>query len=85
MTLTAEEIKRIDAVLEALKQSLKDEAPEIKKHVKVDDAFLSTIAENYFSATGILSLLSDVHFLTRGDNCTCGCSCAQPSHGPDTY
>jgi hypothetical protein len=85
MKLKAEEIKKIDTALEALKLSLKAEAPEIKRHSKVDDAFLNTIAENYLSAEGILSLLSDVHFITYGNNCSCGCSCAQPSKGAVTW
>lgn len=87
MKLTAEEIKKIDNALEALKRSLKDEidnAPGLSERFVVEDAYLKQIADAYLSEKGIISLLVDSNFIgVRKDSCSC--SCRQPFQGMLDY
>jgi hypothetical protein len=89
MGLTPDEIKNIDAALEGLKRSLKDEfaaAPKTEG-ASFDDAFLNQVAGKYLSATGVVRLLADARLQEGGkrSSCLCGCSCAQPSQGQITW
>jgi predicted nucleotidyltransferase len=82
MKLTAEETKKIDEALVALKRSMKEEmglVPAVQRgEVKVDDEFLKRITDLYFSTSeGLVNLLLDSGIL-RDESCTCGVSCANP-------
>lgn len=81
MRLSDEEIKNIDAALEALKGSLKDELSRYLGQPgvdKLDDAFLKKVGDCYFSANGILCLLRDAHFLRDECGGPCHVTCVTP-------
>ncbi len=82
MGLTAEEIKKIDEALMALRRSLKDELENIpansRASVKMDDSFLKMIGETYLSgeSPGLIGLLLDSGLLAGEPRCGnwAGCS-----------
>jgi hypothetical protein len=88
MRLTPDEIKKIDAALEPLKRSLKDEYPDVPKEkaASFNNEFLDKAASKYLSATGIINLLADARLQDdQNISCVCGCQCSEPTRGPISY
>ncbi len=79
MTLTPEEVKRIDDALDLLKKSLKDELKKTGQPGELDDAFLKKIADSYLSAGGIMCLLQDANILGARCGAPCQVTCVNPN------
>jgi hypothetical protein len=84
MRLKEDEIKKIDAALKLLGESLKDELQNLPNaHLdELDDPFLKKIATHYLSAKGVMMLVADARLQSKEQaKCLCGCSCVQPEKG----
>jgi hypothetical protein len=64
MSLSDDQVKKIDEALSFLRSSLKDELEagpeELKSKAVFNDAFIAKVADSYLSRSGVLALMADM-------------------------